>query len=328
MPLPCLRTSRRTLLGLSGLAALAGLTGCSTPETPVGPQPSLKPSSTTPAPTPSDAVDARFDLFRPGRVTQVIDDLCAAVSDHPIVRVTITRTTASVTYTTKKDEPHTLKWDKGRITPNDEGTDVVSATPFDPHDFNLDDIAALFTQAAEISGSAFQQTLQITNFNGDQLAMTITTYPESITVFFNADGTLVPIIDLTTPEGISIGLADVTTGRSVVRAVGVTSGSQVWADVATDSGVLERRIRPSHVPMYRASRREQNVDIPFEPAKIDPEVIARLVRTGAGLVDGDPHRPTDLTISRPPDESDPVIVISQGTNSTTLSLDGEALSER
>lgn len=328
MPRSVPSCSRRGLARLVGLSGIAALAGCSAPEVPRGPRPSLTGSPTAPTPSATQSVDARFDLFVPGRAEAVVNELRGAVTGWPIVRLSLTRTSARLTYAAADATPHTLRWQAGLITPGDDGTDLVSATSFDPHDFALGDIAGLFAQAAQVSGSASHQVLQINDFSDGHVLMTITTYPESSTVFFNPDGSLVPILDLSTAEGITAGLADVAKDLGVVRTLGITGGDQIWVEVAVGRGIIERRIRASRVPVYRASRKDENSYIPFEPGLVDPEVLARLVRTGGGLTGGDTQQPADLVIFRPPELSEPLVVLSRGTASLTLDLDGKPLTGR
>ncbi len=143
-------------------------------------------------PTPANAQprpSAAHDLFAKGLASQVVAELVAAAAGKPVVRVVMDRTQARLTYVDEGDRPRSVVWLAGKITPSDDGTDLVAATSFDPTTVQPVRCGeTLFPIAAEVSGSAERQELQINEYDHRQILMTVTTSPESSTVFFDRDG--------------------------------------------------------------------------------------------------------------------------------------------
>ena len=260
--------------------------------------------------TTSGTLLPEHDLFTPGLAQQVVAELVAAAEWRPVVKVTISREQARLTYVETGNRPRSVLWLAGKITPSDDGADLVAATGFDPQRFNLSDIAALFRKAAEVTGERNRQELHITEYDHGEALMTVTTTPESSTVFFTADGELIPRLDYTSNADIAIALADVTVNRLLVVAVGVDGGQRIWVDVVATPGVVERRIRPANVPMYLARRRETPSGTQFTHDQIRPEVLGLLLRTGPGLVDQPPQSAVTLEVHQPADASAPQITLT------------------
>lgn len=284
--------------------------------------PSVRPSASG-----SDALAPEHDLFTPGLAQQVVADLVAAAGWKPVVRVTIDRGQARLTYVDSGDRPASVLWRAGKITPSDDGTDLVAAASFDPTAFELGDIAGLFRQAAEVAGSAARQELQLTEYDHGEVLMTVTTTPESMTVFFDATGQLIPRLDYSQGADIATALAEVTTGRLLVVAVGIDDDQQVWADVVAGPGIVERRFRPANVPMYLAQRRETPASTQFDHALIDPNILGLLLRTGPGLLEQPATAPVTLLVEQPITASEPQISITVNGAELTTDLSGVPVSQ-
>lgn len=306
-------------------AALSiGLVGCAADTVPVAS--SIQPS--TPAAS-STSIAPDDDLYTPGLARQVMESLVVAAGDADIVRVTFTRTKATLTISqsTQTGQPVTYSWQAGEITSNDEGRDTVNATPFDPLDFSFDDLEGLFTQAAEVAGSASNQELQINEYNHGSVMMTVTTNPESLTVFFNPDASMVPQLDYRTADGIAQGVQEAVERFQTVNSITISQGEQVIVDTQISETVVERHIRPATVPLYISKRKDTLESVRFDPSLIDPEAIALLVRTGSGLLDHDNTSPADITIYQPEDADEPIMVVSKDGSSLVTDLHGVPLAE-
>ena len=312
-------------LGAACLAFLL-LTGCHFHASPTPtPTPSAPGNSATPSRSTTLSIDPAHDLFTPGLAAQVVAEL-AGKARGPIVRVVIDRTQVRLTYVASGDRPATLKWTKGETTESDDGTDLVTATPFDPAAFNLTDIAALFAQASEIAGDDTRQELQINEYNLGQVLMTVTTNPETTTVFFNADGTLIPRLDLTDNEALATAIADATAGQAP-DAVVIDRDQQVAADYRRPNGIVERRIRPMTGPVYITRRKETLSTIAFDPAQIDVAVVGRILRTYPGMLSNSSASPITITISREAEDPQPRLRVAVGNQVEVLDLTGVPVDE-
>lgn len=108
--------------------------------------------------------------------------------------------------------------------------------------------------------------------------MTVSTNPESRTVFFTTDGALLPTLDFSSAGGLARGLADAVGARSIVYAIGMGDPSGVYADVP---GVGKDPCRAGSGPRgCRWSSPPQRPDpLPgFDPQRIDAAVVWRVLQ--------------------------------------------------
>lgn len=317
---------RLTLIPASVLAVAVALSACSVSA------PTRTPSVQTSAsalPSPS-AIPADHDLLSPGLAQQVVAELVAAADGKPVVRVVISRTQARLTYIDDGDRPRSMVWIAGIITPSDDGTDLVAATSFNPNTFNLSNIAELFSVAALLSGSVERQELQINEYDHKQVLMTVTTSPESSTVFFDRNGDLIPRLDFSLEENLAAGLESVYGTRMLIQEAGVTidsanpmgTGNQVWADVVTVPGVVERRIRTATVPMFQTQRREAPTNQPFDRSLIDPAVINELIRTAPEQLEQPDATTVTVRVNQPATADEPRITVEAGGAKLVTDLAG------
>lgn len=312
---------------------LALLVGCAhTPNrtptpTPTPTQPSATSAVSSASVTPSPStLPVAYDLFTKGRAAEVVAQLVAAADGKPVVRVVLNRTSARLTYVDEGERPRSVVWQAGRISPSDDGTDLVAATSFDPLRFNLSDIETLFATAAEVSGSKSRQELQINEYDHGQIYLTVTTTPESSTVFFDRDGVLVPRLDFSVAQDVATGIADVLENRLIVIEIGMNA-DQVWADVLVSPGVVERRIRPANQPMYLTQRRENPPGGQFEASMVDPEVLARLMRIAPDLVGEVSGSPVAVRVFQPVVDAQPQILVDVDGTQLVRDLSGVPLAE-
>lgn len=243
-----------------------------------------------PSPTPSPMID----LTRPGAAKRAVDELCTKAGDVDIVRVKITAQTARLTYVDDWLRPVSLKWDNGKITEVDEGTDTVVSSSFDPQDFNIGDVGLMFRQAGRIAGSYENQELQITEYSDAKILMTVSTNPESTTVFFRPDASVIAPLNYLVPEGIKTGMAEAL-GKAPLILGAKISATEVWVDLKAGPATIERRIRKNGVPAYHTQRSQQTDNEEFDPSVIKPETILAQVRN---MTTASPARKmTDWTVS-------------------------------
>lgn len=275
-----------------GLAITAS--GCSTPaaSTPGTSAPgSSIPGSSTPAsqapstlsPTPSPIGDpaggpgtpgaSALDLTEPGVAQDVLDRLAAAAGDHPIIVVSITQTTASIAVVAD-GTAQTWAYRDGEIQRVQSDINYVSQATFVVSDFNLSDVGALFRAAAAVAGSASNQELQIVDYSGSTAALTVSTNPESRTVFFHPDGTLLPTLDFSSRGGLRAGYADVVGERTIAHSLTFGSQDGVSLDAPDAEGTtMIRRQRSARTPVIVTTRSEAPTMPLFDPRTVHPDVV-------------------------------------------------------
>lgn len=227
---------------------------------------SSTPASTTT--TPSVAAD----LTRPRQARQAVDLLVAAAG-LPAIKLDVSATQATLS-TLDGTTPRAWRWVDGRVNEVESDIEYIQQATFNPDDFNIDDVGALFATAAQISGSSSSQELQIVEQTPGTVLMVVGTRPESEPVFFRPDGSTVNRLDLTTKQGLDEALRDVIAGRTQLTVVGATK-DLVYAE-STDpkaAGATLRISRPRRVPAFRTSRQEAPTLNPFGPSDIHTQVI-------------------------------------------------------
>jgi hypothetical protein len=233
-------------------------------------------------------------LLLPGAAREALAVLQAQAGNAPILQVTVRAEQASLTYlNTKTEEATTLVWEDGKWWEKDSGVLYVEQATFHLSDFNLEDVGAMFAAAATISGSSADQQLQINEYNEGRVLMTVTTSPESVTVFFRPDATLIRGLDFIVKADVAEALRDTCNDVAVI-AVGL--GQQgFWADVRRDTDTIERFIRPAGLPTYSSLRNQSSNLTAFDPAVIDPAVVASLLNRLPALVADNPQATIEFT---------------------------------
>lgn len=267
----------KTLVTILGALIITAFTACST-------------QAQVPSPTPSPMID----LTRPGAAKRAVDELCTKAGDVDIVRVKITDKAARLTYVDDWLRPVSLKWENGIITEVDEGTDTVVSSSFDPKDFNIGDVGQMFRQAGRIAGSYEHQELQITEYSDAKILMTVSTNPESMTVFFRPDASVIAPLNYLVPEGIHAGLAEAIDKAPLILGAKI-SAAELWVDLKAGPAHIERRIRKNGVPAYHTQRSQQTDNEEFDPSLIDPQAILTKVQHMATVSPA--HEMPDWTVS-------------------------------
>ena len=280
-------------------------------------------STVTPPSTPH--VASATNLTTPGVAQNAISQLVSTAGTPAAIKVTIDETTASMTYIAN-DQAVTLGWDAGVVAPMDSDVTYVGQASFAVADFNLQDIGAMFGQAAALTGSNEHQQLQINEYNNGKVLMTVTTSPESQTIFFRADASLVNWLAFTTVSGVATGLADVDTDGTPVVAIGINDQG-LYADALVGTSIIERHTRPTKLPTYSAQR-SGTVNYPaFSPTALTPQVIAGLL-SNSPTVFGKPSAHASLVIDSRDNIGTPVIRVTVGLTTRAYSLDGQDITDQ
>lgn len=267
-------TLPRRAAALALVAAVGA--GCGLP--PVGPSaptptPSTSPTAeATPTASASPGV-ASLDLTVPGAATALVTELMAASGVSRAVMVTVTSDDATVAVL-RGGRPQTWAWRDGRIQEVPGDIAYVAQRTFDPSDFDFDDLGALFRVSEAVSGSRQDQSLQIVDYSGGLVSMSVSTNPESRAVFFTPDGRLLPTLDFTSAWGLEQGYADAVGGRGTASALGFGSALGVYLDTPQRAdGGIDRRQRTARTPVLVTPRTEAAAPAPFDPARVDPTVV-------------------------------------------------------
>lgn len=273
---------------------------------------------TDPSPTPST------ELLAPGAAQKVVGELLGQIADpSSVVRLRITGDQARLTYVDEWSKPVSEIWRDGKITTQDEGTDTVVSSSFDPRDFNISDVGAMFEKSAQLCGSAENQELQITEYANSKILMTVSTTPESSTVFFRPDATVIMPLDFTSAEDVSQALTEAVGPSTRILAAGLTA-DQLWVDVASGPGTVTRRIRKTSVPVYSLQRKQSISGEPFAPSLIDAKILAEKFAAAAESESKD----FVATVKQQEDEDQPFINFSYGGTQELTSLDGTPIKPR
>lgn len=168
----------------------------------------------------------------------------------------------------------TWAWRNGKIDVVDSDTQYVGQKIFDPRDFDLTDISGMFATAATLAKSNSGQQLQIVEYADRTVYMTVTTNPESLTVFFRQDGSLVSQVDLTSLAGIKEAYDDVVGTKRYVNALGILPNQGgMYVDVVVLDTIV-RTVRQPRLPVRTTIRRNDTSLAPFDPAVVKPATIA------------------------------------------------------
>ncbi|MFV0451057.1 MAG: hypothetical protein ACK5LS_02255 [Propioniciclava sp.] len=249
--------------------AVGLLSGCSPQAR--APQPTRSPTSAAPTPRPTPTDDP--DFTQPGVARSMVDTLMDAAGATDAVMVAIARHEIRVAVVTD-GAIETWAYRDGRVgTVESDIVDVAQAA-FTPGDYALDDIGSLFRAAHAVAGSNASQELQIVDYSGGVVAMTVTTTPESRTVFFTPDGRLVPTLDPTTEWGISDAYAEALGDRMSATQVVFSSDEGAYLQTTdAEAGTITRYQRAPRTPLLITTRTETSALPPMDPRTVRPEVV-------------------------------------------------------
>ena len=244
--------------------------------TPTAPD-SVAPSGSAEASTDPSASLLRGPLTEPGAAERVVSLLMEHGGRHPAVKVDITADQASVTLLLPDRQVRTYQWQVGAVSQVDSDVQDIDQQTFDPLIFNLSDVGDLFRTAVALGGSSSRQELQIVEYNNGQVLMTVTTRPESATVFFRPDATPINQLTFDTVADLSEAMRDTVNGHPLVYAMGLTPQQGFWCDYAgNEEGTIVRATRHAKLPVYMATRREA-APKPFASSQVSPSAIEEVL---------------------------------------------------
>lgn len=291
------------------VAAFGLLTGCVQPA--------------TPSPTPS-VTEVNLDLTAPGQARSMVRKLIAKAGTPQLIQVEITQQWAAITVV-KNDQPETWAWRDNTIKKVDSDVAYVQQRIFSIDDFNISDVGGLFRAASGMAGSDGNQELQIVDSSAGEVFMSVSTNPESRTVFFYPSGALLPILDFNTEGGIRDGLADVIGSRSNALAIGVQSNLGAWLDLTGSTTTTIRRLRTATVPVT-INERSQRSDLPtFSVSRLHPEVIWQVLDQSRQRGDFDAGTRWQVTVDDRSRLGVPRMYFTVGNDSFVTDLEGHEI---
>ena len=221
------------------------------------------------------------------------------------------------------DKPVTWAYRDGQSGKVNSDLQNVDQATFDVSRFNLSDVGSLFRAAAGQCGSSSRQSLTIVDSSGGEVVMSVSTEPESRTVFFNPDGSLTPLLNFDTFSGVSTGIRDAVGDHTMANSIAVISDQGVTVESpagGTGSGTL-RRTRGAKMPVITATRSGSDLR-PFAAARVSAAAIWRVVTQARGQADIPEGSKWSVTIDNREKLAAPRMYFSFGFTVVVADIDG------
>ncbi|MBK7819698.1 MAG: hypothetical protein IPJ61_01130 [Tessaracoccus sp.] len=250
------------------------------PTTPVSPSVSPTPTPTpTITPLPDTELPLRFPIDgalvdHAAEVVQRLHDVAAGL---PVLKVDVTRQQATLTALLPDKSVRSYSWRGGQITRVDSDIQYLRQATFDPADYPIDSVGRMF-DVADLRGVRGELVLQVVEYRDGQVLMTVTSRPETTTVFFRKDGTAVTTLGYTSVADITAGLDEVVGGGTALYSIGFNPTRGYWADLTDDEpGVVLSRSRVGGVPVFETRRSETPGVATFSPDLLKPAALAQAI---------------------------------------------------
>jgi hypothetical protein len=205
----------------------------------------------------------------------------------------------------------------------------VGQAQFAVSDFNLSDVGALFRAAAGQSGSSQDQSLTIvgteTSPTGD-VQMSVSTVPESRTVFFSPSGALLEVLDFDTPGGVKRGISDAIGGRGLIYSLTVISDQGAWSEFPGSNNTTLRRTRSAKVPAITTVRSAASSPPMFSSSRVDAAAIWRVVERVRGSGDAGAGSAWSVTVDDRDQTQGPRLYFTFGFKQVVADLSGTIIS--
>lgn len=262
-------------------------------------------------------------MTRPGVATRIINEIVAFAGQLPVVKVDVSRAVVTVTFVTQTQAIKAYSWINGAVIQVDSDVVNIAQSTFDPRDFNVSDVGSLFAQAERLGTSASEPQLQIVEYDPGEILMTVTTRPESATVFFRKDGTPIQRVDFETAAGLKQGMQDALGRRNLAYSVGYRGNAEIAIDLPGPStGTVLRRIRQEKLPAYSAVRKDTIAWQPFDTALIDFDVISQVRANLRAKYEVSLTTPMSIVIDGRYNRSGPTVTYTFGSRTIVTDLHG------
>jgi hypothetical protein len=282
--------------------SMALLTGCS-------PQPAT--NSNTP------------DFTQAGVAEAMVKQLVTDAGSNQVLMVEVKASTVQVSVL-KDNKAVTWAYRNGGTGQIASDLAYVDQATFDFTKFNISDVGAMFRAAAAQSGSDSSQSLSIVDYSSGEVMTSVSTQPESSTVFFTPSGALMEVLDFNTQGGIATGISEVTAGHTTLTSLTVTSDQSVQADYPGTNGTTVRVTRAPKVPPITSVR--SGADLPeFSAAKVNSAAIWQVVTAIRGQTDVAAQGSWSVTIDNREQLDQPRMHFTFGFKVVTTDLDGNII---
>jgi hypothetical protein len=307
-------TSRPRYAAIIGWVLAVTLAGCV-------PVPTTPTTASSPASTPADP-----DFTEPGAAASMVASLLTDAGSQRALMVEVTKDRVQLSVLSAEGKPVTWAHRDGKSSEVPSDLAYVDQATFDVSRFNLSNIGGLFRAAASMSGSEENQSLTIVDYSGGEVVMSVSTLPESRTVFFNPDGSLLEPLNFDAPGGIANGIKEAIGLELTVSSVTVQSDQGAWADHPGEKeGTTVRRTRTAKVPVTTNTRNETS-DLPvFLAARIRPEAVWKIVDAVRGTTEVPEDAKWSVVIEDRDRTGVPRMYFTIGSTSVTTDLNGAVI---
>lgn len=328
---------RRSLAAAAVAVVLAGCTplspGSTNPPPPPPVQsPTSSPTTVGPPSLPPTAATLPAEVFPlafaiEGRLLdhaeEVVAELHRVAGGLPVLKVDLTDTQATLTALLPDAQVASYRWFDGEVTRVESDIQYLEQATFDPADFPLSSASRMF-DVADLRGVRGELVLQVVEYREGQVLMTITSRPESTTVFFRPDGTAVAELGYTSVADLTDGLEEVIGTSTEAYAVGFDATRGYWVDLPdAEPGVTVNRSRLGGLPMFETRRGETPPLETFDPQEIEPAILAMVIAT----TQLDPTEPCAVTIDRSTGRSGAVVKVDCAGEATYADLEGRDMTD-
>ncbi|MGL4831728.1 MAG: hypothetical protein ACRCWS_03980 [Propionibacteriaceae bacterium] len=231
--------------------------------------------------TPTPAVVSTtptLNYLAPGVAAPKLHELADAAGSTTLLQAKISADDISLAVLDTKGSAATWSFRNGSPTKVDGDLAYVGQAAFTLSDFNLTDLSDICAQAGVLSGSTTDQEVQIVEYSGGQAYLTVTTQPESTTIFFRPDATLVPILNYSDPgpDAFATALDSITTSEQNVTAIGYEPALGLYAEKPGTTGTV-RIVRPARFPARTEQHAAKPTTTDFDPRLVPAATLAKLV---------------------------------------------------
>lgn len=275
--------------------------------------------------SPNQEPAAAPDFTQPGVAQAMVNQLIAESGSDQVLMVEIKASTVQVSVL-KDKQAITWAYRNGEASKVASDLTYVDQATFAVSKFNISNVGALFRAAAGQSGSTSSQALSIVDYSAGEVMISVSTQPESSTVFFTPDGALLETLDFDTPGGIARGISETTRGHATLTALTVTSDQGVQTDYPGANGTTVRSTRGAKIPPIITVR--SGADLPeFAAAKVDAAAIWQVVTQVRGRSDVASQTKWSVTIDNRDKLSQPRMYFAFGFKVVTTDLAGNIVSQ-
>ena len=307
--------------------ALLALVSACTPTGRESPQPtqttptaSAPSSSPTASPSPDAALPMPFPVFGPvvADAADVVAMLHQVARGLPALKVDITARQVTLTVLRGDGSVASYRWEAGYINRVDSDIEYLGQATFDPADYPIGSAPRMF-DVADLRGVRGELVLQVVEYRPGEVVMTVTSRPESETVFFRRDGSAVATLGGTSVADIADGIAAVVGEAVEVYALGFNAQRGYWADLPGEQeGTVINRSRVGGIPVFTTLRTEVFQYPAFDPGLVRPESLAKSI----AMFQTDPAETCDVRIDMSNARSAPVVRVDCAGTVSYADLDG------